>query len=118
MQPVAGLIQVTRIARHVEISQDATDAPDVARIQPSGVASLMEPPQSRVFDPHYGHCRVIHILLQSGADRNACSERQPDPVPGADEYLSGFQGALSVSRCASGAFPGGLLSGGAFHPVG
>ena len=54
MQPVAGLIQVTRVARHIEISQHATDASDVARIQPSGAASLMEPPQSRVPDPHSG----------------------------------------------------------------
>lgn len=54
MQPVAGLIEVMRVARYVEVGQYATDAPDVARIQPSGVASIMEPPQSRVLDLHSG----------------------------------------------------------------
>ena len=52
MQPVAGLIEVMRVARHVEIGQYATDAPDMAGIQPSGVTSLMEPPQSCVLDLH------------------------------------------------------------------
>ena len=50
MQPVAGLIEVMQVARYVEVGQYATDAPDVAGIQPSGVASIMEPPQSRVLD--------------------------------------------------------------------
>ena len=54
MQPVAGLIEVMRVARYVEIGQYATDAPDVAGIQPSGVASIVEPPQSRVLDLHPG----------------------------------------------------------------
>ncbi len=109
MQPVAGLIEVMRVARYVEIGQYATDAPDVAGIQPSGVASLMEPPQSRMLDLHPGIfvrytpcCNPEHPANESISFCARAGLRNPDLARAMARARTGF---IDKRRAAVEALP-------------
>ncbi len=109
MQPVAGLIEVMRVARYVEIGQYATDAPDVAGIQPSGVASIVEPPQSRVLDLHPGIfvryipcCNPEHPANESISFCARAGLRNPDLARAMARARTGF---IDKRRAAVEALP-------------